>query len=119
MTAMLDTAALMLTVVVERDPHAARTLFTMVRHFIVELSDIYGLHGSPFHHGGEGDRITVAQLDQLLKHLADNGFELDTGDDALHRFQNLRATYEPYLAALGHYFRLALPPIQSGEPLSP
>ena len=91
----------------------------MVRHFIVELSDIYGLHRTPFRHGGEGDRITVAQLDQLLKRLADNGFVLDASDDALQRFQNLRETYEPYLAALGHHFCLELPPIQVREPMSP
>jgi hypothetical protein len=119
MTAMLDTASLMLTVIDGQDPRAARTLFTMVRHFIVELSDIYGLHRTPFHHGSDDDRISATQLDQLLKRLADNGFVLVAGDDALRRFHNLRETYEPYLAALGAHFCLELPPIQVREPISP
>jgi hypothetical protein len=107
MTAMLDTAALLLTVVETPERHAAQGLLTMLRTFTRELCEIHGLPPSP----PRLDRLPPDTRAELLRRLRASGFTLDEGDDACRRLHNLRETYEPALAALGAYFLVELPPL--------
>jgi hypothetical protein len=105
LTAILDTCALVLVGVEGACRWQAELTFAMARHALVDLSLIF--RTSPIE--AKHDRLPPEKLAELRSSLAEAGiiFREDEGGVQL---DELRGMYEPYVQALGDYFRIAIPP---------
>lgn len=107
LAAVLDTSALVLTVVDETDPYQAGLTFAMARHVVVDLAQVYLVppeEPSP-------DRLPEDRLHRLREALGAAGLPLRPKAAADLRLAELRETYEPFLVALSRHFLLDLPPV--------
>ncbi len=108
-TMILDACSLFLTGVESTaGPLAkrqARLTFAMARHAIGDLSQI--INATP--HPPAVDRLPPAAFAQLRSSLAEAGLTLSGGDAAEQRLVELRALYEPYVAAMADRLYFALP----------
>jgi hypothetical protein len=111
LTCALDTAALLLTVVDGVDRRQARLTFAMARHALVDLSLV--LRRSP--QVPPGDRLPQTRLHDLCEVLRGAGATVRDDEMARAKLAELRGLYEPFAAALGAYFRLALPEVWPTE----
>lgn len=104
LTTVLDTSALL---VVGCEGHCARQAqltFAMARHAVVDLAQVFSAHQPQ----KLGDRLTEADLSQLMHHLGPAGTRFGAVDSRA-RFSELRLMYEPYLTALSEHLALPLP----------
>jgi hypothetical protein len=109
LTAMLDTAALVIAASKAADTYQAQLTFATARHAVVDLSQVYFVPPvSP-----EADRLDAARLARLRQELRAAGLELRDGDAVAAKLVELRGMYEPFVNALSRYFFLPLPPILS------
>lgn len=99
---VLDTCALMLTVVEAGDRTQARLTFAMARHTLVDLGLI--LRRPPTI--PDEDRLPDARLGELLAALKAEGVKVREDDAARARLRELRRLYEPFVAGLSEFFRL-------------
>jgi hypothetical protein len=90
----------------------ARLTFAIARHAVGDLSQVTN---SPPQSPGP-DRLPPAALVHLRQSLADAGLVLRAGDAADRALADLRALYEPYVAAMAERLRLALPPWDPSAP---
>jgi hypothetical protein len=100
----LDTSALLLTVVEGQDPAQARLTFAMSRHALVDLGLVLRRPPRP----PAEDRLPAARLDGLLAALTAAGVAVRDDEGARRRLTELRGLYEPFLAGLGEFFRVAV-----------
>jgi hypothetical protein len=100
LTVILDTCAIRLTQVRGDDVYQAEITFAMARHAAVDLTLV--LHAPTA--AGEVER--AADVAWLREQLAKEGVPLREPDG---RLAELRATYEPFLAALGKRLLFPLP----------
>lgn len=84
----------------------ARLTFAMARHAVGDLSQITNSPPRP----PVPDRLPPAVLVDLRRGLADAGLALRAGEAADLALADLRALYEPYVAAMAERLRFALPP---------
>lgn len=84
----------------------ARLTFAMMRHTVGDLCQI--TNSAP--RLPDPDRLPPAALAQLRARLADAGLTLRAGASADRDLEDLRALYEPYVAAMAERLRFALPP---------
>jgi len=105
LTAILDVCALVI-VGVERVPAwQARLTFAMARHTMVDIAQVFGqkpLTGAP-------DRLPPEQLQQLKAALEAEGVTVCNSPTMEQRLTELRAMYEPYVAALSGFLIMDLP----------
>jgi hypothetical protein len=107
MTCALDTSALVLSVAEGADRRQARLTFAMCRHVVVDLSLV--LWRKP--DMGPTNRLPDARLAELLTELRKAGVAVRDDPVAVASLQGLRALYEPFVVALGEFFRLTVPPV--------
>jgi hypothetical protein len=112
LTAILDTSALLLTVVDGPDGYQARLTFAMARHAAVDLGLVFRTPAKPL----KSDRLPADALTRLLETLREAGLPLRDGPATARALAELRALYEPFVNALAVYFRLVLPPFQPEKP---
>lgn len=105
LTAMLDTCALVMTCGSRRDAYAASLTFAMARHAAVDLSAVFDRDP----HARPEDRLPSEEFASLRAMIAEHPRLTDT-DEGGHELMALRVTYEPYAAALGRYLLMPLPP---------
>jgi hypothetical protein len=77
----------------------------MARHAAVDLR--LALNQTPV----TPDRLPEAEQQALFALLTDAGMSLDISPEAHAHFRELRALYEPHLAALAQWLELSLPTI--------
>jgi len=104
LTAILDATALC-QVGLERAPgRQAQLTFAMARHAAVDLAQVYN---TPPHRGAE--RLGDQELQLLREQLAAGGIHLKPDPALAWKLAELRAMYEPYVAALAERFLVELP----------
>lgn len=84
----------------------ARFTFAVARHAVGDLSQITNSPPRP----SAPDRLPPAALARLRTSLAAAGLTLRLDDSAARALADLRALYEPYVAAMAERLRFALPP---------
>ncbi len=99
---VLDTSAMLLTVVEGADRTQARLTFAMARHTVVDLGLI--LRKRP--ESPAEDRLPEARLGELLAALRTAGVKVRDDAVARTRLAELRGLYEPFVAGLATHFRL-------------
>jgi len=106
LTAILDTAALVLVGVEGIDPFQARLTFAIGRHALVDLSQTLRLTPRIV----EQAPLDPALLAELRAWLTKSGVRLSPGADADRKLAELRALYVPYAEGLAKLLLMPLPP---------
>ncbi|WP_171473456.1 potassium channel family protein [Frigoriglobus tundricola] len=105
LTCVLDTCALLLTVVEGVDRVQARLTFAMARHTAVDLGLV--LRQRP--ETPAEDRLPEARLTELLAALSKAGVKVRNDAAARTRLAELRALYEPIVVGMARYYLLTVP----------
>jgi hypothetical protein len=105
LTCVLDSCAVLLTIVDGIDRTQARLTFAMARHTVVDLGLVLRRRPAP----PAVDRLPESRLNELLTALRATGVKVRDDDAALKRLAELRALYESFIAGLALHFRLVVP----------
>lgn len=108
---MLDACALLLAMFPSVESYQAQLTFAMARHAAVDITLIFAVRA----HAAPPDRLPPADKLRLHAMLGEAGARASDSPEADQRLGELRATYEPFLAALARHFMLALPPMVAPE----
>jgi hypothetical protein len=108
---ILDSCALLLANVLDINRHQVQITFAMARHAAVDLALIFKTPPRE----PERERLPDACYRELLEDLSSSSLRIDKSEASAARLRELREMYEPFLAALSHYFKFDLPPIASDE----
>jgi hypothetical protein len=106
MTAILDSCALILSVVDTDCQRQARLTFAMARHAVADLARV--LNRKP--RAPDPDRLPEDDLARLRSQLSDARIPLRSDADADRKLVELRAMYEPMVAELSALLLMPLPP---------
>jgi len=106
LTAILDTASLIMVYWIGPCRNQAKLTFAMARHAVVDLSIVFDTPPCE----PDKDRLPVANLDRMISDLREWGFSLSTDAGTDVRLKDLRHMYEPYLHALANHLCLEIPP---------
>jgi hypothetical protein len=106
LTAVLDTCAVAIALLKDRNPFQAQLTFAMSRHAAVDLALV--LKTPP--ESQTEDRLPVERLDRLREALKSAGFSLHEPTLAREKLAELRAMYEPKVFALATLLEMPLPP---------
>ena len=119
LTAVLDSCALLISVVPGVASRQAQLTFAIARHALVDLGHVFRLEECEAkwraHKGA--DRLTPANFELLCSDMKQMGMQLCGDPEAPARLHALRALYEPHAHALADYLGLALP-LWMPEPLA-
>lgn len=107
MCALLDACAFTVCAAPAGTVDSARFTYAIARHAIVDLS--YSFHVEPL--APSSDRLPPEDLSELLRQLAEVGVAAGADLETIStRLTRMRASYEPYINALGERLELSLPP---------
>jgi len=111
LTAVLDTCALLISVVPGAASRQAQLTFAMARHALVDLGHVFHLEEreKEWLARGCGERLPPTRFDQLCGFMAEANLRLCGDPDAPARLHALRGLYEPHAAALADYLGMSLP----------
>ncbi len=111
LTAVLDSCALLISVVPGVASRQAQLTFAMARHALVDLGHVFHLenHEGQWLARGGPNRLTTESYKHLCDSMAESGLRLCGDPDASARLHALRALYEPHAQALADYLGLSLP----------
>lgn len=110
LTCILDSCALLIVEVKGVTSYQAQLTFAMARHAAVDLALVLKVTPRP----PDVDRLAETQRLHLRELLGQAGLVLHdatAGDDKLDKLTELRAMYEPFIAALGERLLVTIPPI--------
>ncbi|HZZ42286.1 MAG TPA: potassium channel family protein [Tepidisphaeraceae bacterium] len=107
LTTMLDSSALLLTLLPPRDTYQAQLTFAMARHAAVDIALIFSVHPRSSSH----PRLISDDITRLRQQLRDAGSQPIDSPEASRRLAELHGLYEPFLEALAVHFLLKLPPL--------
>jgi Ion channel len=110
LTAMLDTTALLLSVVESGSPRQAHLTFAMARHAVVDLLKVFGLPAPPC----KMERLSDDGLRELCAALEEAGYHLTLEAPHPALLRKLRWMYEGQVAALSEFLCMPMPPFLSG-----
>jgi hypothetical protein len=111
LTAVLDSCALLISVVPGEASRQAQLTFAIARHALVDLGHVFRLekHEAKWRAHDGADRLPPANFELLCGAMSEMGMRL-CGDPKAHaRLRALRALYEPHAHALADYLGLSLP----------
>jgi hypothetical protein len=111
LTAVLDTCALLISVVPGIASRQAQLTFAMARHTLVDLGHVFHLEKdeAAWLARGGAERLPPPSFDRLCAAMAESGLKLCGDPESPARLHALRALYEPHASALADYLELALP----------
>ena len=117
LTAVLDTCALLISIVPGEASRQAQLTFAIGRHALVDLGHVFHLEKmeARLRENPQGrDRLTTDRLPkehfkQLCDVLSNSGLRLCGDPDAGARLHALRALYEPHAQAIAGYLAMSLP----------
>jgi hypothetical protein len=104
LTTILDTCALVIVGMEDVPLRQAQLTFAVARHAVVDLAQIFRTAPASGY-----DRLGREQVSDLRATLAEAGWRLEDSRVAEQKLKELRAMYEPYVRALGHYLHFTLP----------
>ena len=105
LTAVLDACALVMVGVGKVPSWQARMTFAMARHAVVDLSQVFHQRPRAF----DPRRLGKEDQARLRTTLAKAQVPLRDGAEADQRLEELRAMYEPYVAALSRHLLMPMP----------
>jgi uncharacterized membrane protein len=111
LTAILDTCALLISVVPGAASRQAQLTFAMARHALVDLGHVFHLEEDEARwkdHGGP-ERLPPPSFSILCDSMVEAGLRLCGDPEAPARLHGLRALYEPHSQALAEYLGMTLP----------
>jgi hypothetical protein len=111
LTAVLDSCALLISVVPGIASRQAQLTFAMSRHALVDLGHVFQLEkeqGEWLARGGP-NRLPPQSFDLLCDSMVESGLRLCGDPEAPARLHALRALYEPHAQALADYLGMPLP----------
>jgi hypothetical protein len=110
LVAILDTCALLITIVEGTHARQAQLTFAMARHALIDLGHVFHIEKqqqTPC--AGEHDRLPPPEFRRLCEALGDIGLRMCGDTASSQRLHTIRSLYEPYAAGLSHYLRMSLP----------
>ena len=110
LVAMLDTCALLISVIEGTPSRQAQLTFIMARHALVDLGHVFHLEEevAKLRQNGE-NRLLPGAFGQLCASLGDVHLRLCGDPASANRLHTIRVLYEPEAVALSNYLRMALP----------
>jgi len=112
LTAILDTAALMIAGIDGVDDHQARLTFAMARHAAVDLGLVSRTPPLPL----VANRLPASELCRLCESLRAVGIRLREERSVVKTLTELRGLYEPFINALAAQFLFTLPSFLPEKP---
>jgi hypothetical protein len=107
---ILDTCALLISVIEGAHSRQAQLTFVMSRHALTDISEVFGLMKlKPARHQAAIDRLPSKDFYHLCEALGENQIRLCGDPAAAKRLNTLRGLYEPQAFALSEHLRLPLP----------
>jgi len=107
--AILDSCALLITMVEGEPLRQAQLTFAKTRHTLIDLGQIFHIDASHDRRPAVPDRLPRERFRQLCDVLGEMHMRLCGDDAARQRLYEIRALYEPQAVALCAYLRLSLP----------
>lgn len=110
LVAILDTCALLISVLEGTPSRQAQLTFVMARHALIDLGQVFGIqkHAAWLRQAGQ-DRLPPAEFNRLCGALGEIHLRLCGDPASAQRLHTIRALYEPHALALADYLRMPLP----------
>jgi hypothetical protein len=111
LTAVLDSCALLISVVPGTASRQAQLTFAMARHALVDLGHVFHLEKreAEWRARGGPDRLPADQFSRVCDLMSEAGLRLCGDSESPARLHALRALYEPHAQALADYLAMSLP----------
>lgn len=110
LVSILDTCALLISVVEGTPSRQAQLTFVMARHALIDLGHVFRIEEhKAWQHQSELDRLPPKDFYRLCEALGDNHLRLCGDPAAAKRLNTIRALYEPHAFVLSEYLRMPLP----------
>ncbi len=110
LVAILDTCALLISVVEGAPSRQAQLTFVMARHALIDVGQVFQVQErEAWRRGAETDRLPAAEFNRLCGMLGENHLRLCGDPASANRLHTIRALYEQHAFALADYLRMPLP----------
>jgi Ion channel len=110
LVSILDTCALLISVIEDTPSRQAQLTFVMARHAVIDIGQVFRVQESDaWKRRAEVDRLPQKDFYHLCDALGENHLLLCGDPAAAKRLNTIRALYEPYAFALSEYLRMPLP----------
>jgi hypothetical protein len=110
LVAILDTCALLISVIEGPPSRQAQLTFVMARHALIDVGNVFQVEErEAWLRGAETDRLPAAEFDQLCGALGEVHLRLCRDSASANRLHTIRALYERHAFALADYLRMPLP----------
>jgi hypothetical protein len=110
LVSILDTCALLISVVEGISSRQAQLTFVMARHALIDIGEVFGVKKTRvWQKQTEIDRLPAKDFYHLCEALGANNLPLCGDPAAAKRLSTIRALYEPNAIALSAYLRMPLP----------
>lgn len=110
LVAILDTCALLISVIEGTPSRQAQLTFVMARHALIDLGHVFRIEERPaWQRGNQIDRLPPKDFARLCDALGENHLRLCGDPASARRLNTIRALYEPHAFALSDYLRMPLP----------
>jgi Ion channel len=111
LTAILDTCALLISVIEGTPSRQAQLTFVMARHALIDLGQVFHVQRRSVWRQQEGkERLPQEEFDQLCGILGDLQLRICGDPGSMRRLKTIRSLYEQNAGALADYLRMPLPP---------
>jgi len=111
LSTMLDLSAIIEAGIDDVPRWQAHATFAIARHAAVDLSQVFHVR-----YDASRDRLPRADLEHLREQLRAAGLRPQSSPDADARLEELRRSYEPYIAGLSEWLMMPLPPWWRPQP---
>ncbi len=110
LVSILDTCALLISVVEGVSSRQAQLTFVMARHALIDIGEVFHVKKTrAWQDQGVIDRLPAKDFYHLCEALGANHLQLCGDPAAARRLNTIRALYEPNAIALSAYLRMPLP----------
>jgi Ion channel len=110
LVSILDTCALLISVVEGVASRQAQLTFVMARHALIDIGEVFSVKKSRSWQDQDViDRLTSKDFYHLCEALGANHLQMCGDPAAARRLNTIRALYEPNAIALSKYLRMPLP----------
>ncbi len=109
LVAVLDSCALLITLVEGEPVRQAQLTFAMARHALIDLGHIFHVDGPEDLAKAAPDRLPPEMFNRLCGAMGNMPLRICQDESARKRLNEIRSLYEPHALALCEYLRLTLP----------